>query len=74
MNDHSENLTAVTVEVQKLEPKSGDVLVFRFRQRLTADNAKRFRDAIKAMLPDGVKVLVLGEEAEAPILISHPYE
>jgi HKD family nuclease len=54
------NIEAITVQIAKLELKSGDTLVVSIDDFLNNDRAQMIKDHLEPMLPKGVKAMVLG--------------
>lgn len=57
-----EQIEVLRVEVARLEP--GDIGVLRCKGRLTSGQAERLVKHLKAVLPEGARILVLDEGME----------
>jgi hypothetical protein len=55
-------------EVRRLTIRPGDILVFRFKQRLRADTAHEIGEHLEAKLGEDIKILILDQGTALDIL------
>jgi len=55
----------IECKIEKLEAKPGDCVVFFFEQVLSPNTISRLRPSIEAVIPDGVKGIILDGGAKA---------
>lgn len=61
-------ISAVTVEVQKLTLKPGDILALRVDRILSNEQINSIREELKQILPDGVKIVILDATCRLQLL------
>ena len=67
------DITAVTVEVQKLTLKSGDILALRVDNILNRVQINQMLDQLEQIRPDGVKVAVFDKSCQL-LVVESPVE
>lgn len=58
------NAESLTVQVEKLSPRPGDLLVVRVEPSLPIDTARDLRDSLVGIMPSGVRVVMLARGVE----------
>lgn len=64
------NSEEIHFNIAKLELRPGQILAVRFKQKLSADRLKSATEFLRYLVPDGVKVAVLDNDAEF-VVIDH---
>ena len=62
------DISAVTVEVQKLTFKPGDILALRVNRMLNEEQLESLRHALENIRPDGVKIAIIDATCELQIV------
>lgn len=62
------NITAISVEIAKLQLAPGDVLVVRGKGHIDGELAIRLRETLEAILPPGVKAMLIGDDVDLTVL------
>lgn len=66
------DISAITVEAQKLTLKPGDILALRVDRILSMEQIERMRDGLEQIRPDGVKIAILDSTCQLQIVESPP--
>jgi len=61
------DISAVTVEVQKLTLKPGDILALRVDRILSNEQIDSMRERLEQIRPDGVKIAILDATCQLQI-------
>jgi hypothetical protein len=61
---------STVVSFTKINVKPGDVVLFRLSGNLSQTEAQHVRDAMRAMLPEGVKFQLLQKDVDVTVLSS----
>lgn len=62
------DISAITVEVQKLTMKPGDILALRVDRILSKDQINSMREWLEQIRPDGVKIAILDATCQLQIV------
>ena len=62
------DIRAITVEVQKLSLKPGDILALRIDRVLNKDQIDAMRSGLEGIRPEGVKMAILDNTCQLQII------
>lgn len=60
------------LQIGKLSLKPGDVLVAKFTPSPSQEVARRAAEYIRPLLPEGVKLMVVGPEVDLSVITAEP--
>lgn len=66
------DMTAIQISVAKLEAKVGDTLMFTSDRQMTGAQLLAFRDQIDALVPPGVKAMLLSGGLNLEVISADP--
>ncbi len=66
------DMTAIQISVAKLEAKAGDTLMFTSDRQMTGEQLLAFRDQIDALIPPGVKAMLLSGGLNLEVISADP--
>lgn len=61
-------VTILQVEIAKLEPQPGDLLVFRLREPYPSAAVQEFARDVQSCLPAGIEAMILNEDMELTLV------